>query len=49
MALRWTAATFDAASQNVRRIMGHESLWMLQAALDEPATDHQLVQKIKAG
>ena len=49
MALRWTAAAFDAASQNFRRIMGHESLWMLKAALDEQATDHQLVQKVKAG
>ena len=49
MALRWTAAAFDAASQNFRRIMGHESLWMLKAALDEQATDHQLVQKVQAG
>ncbi len=50
MALRWTAAAFDAASHHFRRIMGHESLWLLKATLDEDTTtDHQLVQKIKAG
>jgi transposase-like protein len=49
MALRWTAAAFDAASQNFRRIMGRESLWMLKAALDDQAADPQLVEKVKAG
>ena len=37
MALRWTAAAFEAASKGFRRIMGHEHLWMLKAALEEPA------------
>ena len=49
MALRWTAASFDAASQGFRRIMGHEHLWMLKAALDEPARDRSLVQQAVAG
>lgn len=49
MALRWAAAAFDAASKNFRRIMGHEHLWMLKAALDEPALDARLVQETKAG
>ena len=49
MALRWTAAAFDAASQGVRRIMGYEHLWMLKAALDEPARDRSLVQQAVAG
>ena len=49
MALRWTAASFGAASKNFRRIMGHEQLWMLKAALDEPARDQQLVEQAAAG
>lgn len=49
MALRWTAAAFDAASQGFRRIMGYEHLWMLKAALDEPARDRSLVQQAVAG
>lgn len=48
MALRWAAAAFDAASKNFRRIMGHEHLWMLQAALDESSRDRQLAQETKA-
>lgn len=49
MALRWTAAAFDAASKGFRRIMGHDHLWMLKAALDEPARDRSLVQQAVAG
>jgi putative transposase len=49
MALRWTAAAFDAASKGFRRIMGHEHLWMLKAALEEPARDRSLVQQAAAG
>ena len=49
MALRWAAAAFEAAAKNFRRIMGHEHLWMLRAALDETATDPQLADATKAG
>ena len=49
MALRWTAAAFEAASKNFRRIMGYEHLWMLRAALDETASDPQLADAVKAG
>src|SRR3954471_20795579 len=49
MALRWTAAAFDAASKGFRRIMGHEHLWMLKVALEEPARDRSLVQQAVAG
>jgi transposase-like protein len=49
MALRWTAAAFDAASKGFRRIMGHDQLWMLKAALDEPARDRSLVHQAVAG
>lgn len=48
MALRWTAASFAASEQNFRRIMGHQHLWMLKAALDEPQQDQQLAQPMKA-
>lgn len=49
MALRWTAAAFEASSKNYRRIMGYEQLWILKAALEEPAKDQQLVQQTVAG
>jgi len=38
-----------AASKSFRRIMGHQHLWMLKAALDESQADHKLAQEIKAG
>jgi hypothetical protein len=34
-ALRWTAASFEAASKGFRRIMGYKDLWMLKAALED--------------
>ena len=49
MALMWAAASLDAASKNFRRIMGHQHLWMLKAALDESLADLKLAQEIKAG
>jgi transposase-like protein len=49
MALRWTAAAFAVAESNFRRIMGHQHLWMLEAALDEKNNDSELVQETKAG
>lgn len=49
MALRWTAAAFDAASKGFHRIMGYEHLGMLKAVLDEPAKDRSLVQQAAAG
>jgi hypothetical protein len=49
MALRWTATAFDAASKAFRRIMGHQHLWMLNSALDEPAKDRSLIQKAVVG
>jgi transposase-like protein len=49
MALRWVAAAFDAVSKGFRRIMGHEYMWMLKTALDEPGRDQTLVQEALAG
>jgi hypothetical protein len=47
MALRWTAAAFDAISKRFGRIMGFKHLWMLKAALDEPSRDQSLDEKAK--
>jgi putative transposase len=49
MALRWAAASLDAASKNFNRIMGYQHLWMLKANLDAQTHDQQLAQEIKAG
>src|SRR5258708_2763844 len=49
MALRWTAAAFEAISKKFRRIMGHADLWMLNAALDEKGKDRSLADQAKAG
>ena len=49
MAVRWTAAAFDAISGKFRRIMGHADLWMLKAALDEKDKDRSLADQAKAG
>ena len=49
MALRWAAASLEAASKNFRRIMGYQHLWMLKAALDESQADDKLAQEMKAG
>ena len=35
MALRWTAAAALETEKNFRKIIGHEDLWMLKAALDD--------------
>ena len=35
MALRWAAAAALETERNFRKIVGHEDLWMLRAALDE--------------
>jgi hypothetical protein len=49
MALRWTAAAFEAASKGFRRIMGYKDLWMLKAVLDERDRDRRLAQQAAAG
>jgi putative transposase len=50
MALRWAAAAFVETEKNYRRLMGHQQLWMLKAALDEPKlTPESLVHERKTG
>ena len=49
MAVRWTAAAFDAISAKFRRTMGHADLWMLKAALNEKDKDRSLADQAKVG
>ena len=39
MALRWQASSLLAAEKHFRKIMGHEDLWMLDAALKGESVD----------
>ena len=45
---RHRTGTIARAPKGFRRIMGHEHLRMLKAALDEPARDRSLVQQAAA-
>jgi putative transposase len=49
MALRWAAAAFVETEKHYRRIMGYEQLWILKAALDEPADQKEIAKKRRAG
>jgi transposase-like protein len=49
MALRWAAASFEAASRGFRRIMGYKDIWMLRATLEERQRDKQLARQAAAG
>jgi len=49
IALRRTAAAFDAIAAKFRQIMGHADLWMLKPALDESSKDQLLADQAKAG
>ena len=47
MAIRWTAAAFDAITERIRRITGESELWMPKAALDEKDKDHCVADQAK--
>jgi hypothetical protein len=47
--LRWTAASFEAASKGFRRIMGHKDIWMLKTILEERDRDKRLARRTAAG
>lgn len=49
MALRWSSCAFEAASQQFRKVMGHQQLWMLKAHLDAIGKEAQLEQMKRAG
>ena len=48
MAVRRTAAAFDAISEKFRRVMGQADLWMLKADLDVKDKDRSLADQEKA-
>jgi putative transposase len=49
MALRWAAAAALETERNFRKIIGHEELWMLTAALDEDRLLREEANPIDAG
>jgi transposase-like protein len=49
MVLRWAAAGFVETEKNYRRIMGYQQLWMLKAALDEPAENQLFANDRRCG
>jgi hypothetical protein len=42
MVLRWTASALMDLEKRLRRIMGYQQLWMLEAKLQEPAVAKRL-------
>jgi hypothetical protein len=49
MALRWAAVAALESERNSRRIIGHEHLWMLRAALDDGRPAREGANPIDAG
>ena len=45
MALRWTASALFSIEKRMRRIMGYQQLWMLEATLKESETEKTLAAK----
>ncbi len=42
MVLRWAALALLATEEHFRRLIGHQELWTLKAALNEPVTQGQV-------
>ena len=49
MVLRWVASALIEAEKSFRRIMGWETLWMLESYLNSPPKSDGVAQKRKAG
>ena len=47
MALRWTAAALLSMEKRMRRIMGYQQLWILEAKLQELNSQEELAQERK--
>jgi putative transposase len=47
MALRWTASALLSIEKRMRRIMGYQQLWMLEAALKDLEEKERIVVKEK--
>jgi hypothetical protein len=48
MALRWTASSLLTLEKRMRRIMGHQQLWILEAKLQEQNQEQSVAKKIKS-
>jgi putative transposase len=48
MVLRWTASALVALEKRMRRIMGHQQLWMLEAKLHSWDEDQAVAKKVKS-
>jgi putative transposase len=47
MVLRWTASALLSIEKRMRRIMGYQQLWILEAALNELNEDKSVAMKVK--
>ena len=48
MVLRWTASALMTLEKRMRRIMGHQQLWMLEAKLQEQIQEQGVAKKVKS-
>jgi putative transposase len=48
MVLRWTAAALVTLEKRMRRIMGHQQLWILEAKLQEQNQEQGVARKVKS-
>jgi transposase-like protein len=48
MVLRWTASVLVTLEKRMRRIMGHQQLWMLEAKLQEQNQEQGVARKVKS-
>jgi len=48
MVLRWTASALVTLEKRMRRIMGHQQLWMLEAKLQDQDEQPEVAKKLKS-
>jgi hypothetical protein len=48
MALRWTASSLLTLEKRMRRIMGHQQLWILEAKLQDQDEQQGIAKKVKS-
>ena len=48
MVLRWTASALVMLEKRMRRIMGHQQLWMLEAKLQNHNQEQSVAKKVKS-
>jgi hypothetical protein len=48
MVLRWTASSLLTLEKRMRRIMGHQQLWILEAKLQDQNQEQGIAKKVKS-